>query len=108
MIGSIEVVMSNSNNYLNYTQPQFTLYGRTNGGLPTTSTWRRDGAVLASSSTYTISNPELVNNGTGLCADYTYQSSLTVSGRLPGVYAYVASYRLSPVLIMSTLTIESM
>ena len=61
--------------------PVFTLTCTSTGGPSTTVSWRRDGILLSDDSTYNITSQILVN----LITD-TYNHTLTVTGRLLGVY----------------------
>ena len=66
--------------------PTFTLLGATSGGPPTTYTWTRNGQVITNSASYSISiQVERSNAG---FQNIRYRSTLTVTGRLPGVYQY--------------------
>ena len=76
----------------------FTLFGDTSGGPPTTYTWTRNGQVITNSSSYSISiqlNEDIMDEYTRF-QDSHYRSTLTVTGRLPGVYQYSVTNRATP------------
>ena len=85
--------------------PSFTLAGDTEGGPPETSTWTRNGAPITNGGSFSISIG--VNNVTDPSAydKSRYQSTLTVTGILPGVYQYSVSNRATPTLT-SNITVE--
>ena len=86
--------------------PTFTLLGATSGGPPTTYTWTRNGQVITNSASYSISiQVERSNAG---FQDSRYRSTLTVTGRLPGVYQYSVTNRATSSMVTNTFTIESM
>ena len=66
----------------------FNLTFRTTGGPATLVTWTRNGVniSLSGDNHYTTSQTVLVNHK-GLHTDGDYSNTLTVIGRLPGVYA---------------------
>ena len=61
--------------------PVFTLTCTSTGGPATNVSWRRDGTLLSDDSTYSITSQILINSDTA-----TYNHTLTVTGRLLGVY----------------------
>ena len=71
----------------------FTVVGDTEGGPPETYTWTRNGANITDGDPFSISIG--VNGVTDPRAYYNsrYRSTLTVTGRLPGVYQYSVSNR---------------
>ena len=86
--------------------PTFTLLGDTSGGPPTTYTWTRNGQVITNSASYSISiqvkrSPDGFQNS-------RYCGTLTVTGRLPGVYQYSVTNRATSGMVTGTFTIESM
>ena len=73
--------------------PSFTLAGDTEGGPPENYTWTRNGAPITNGGSFSISigvngvtDPRAYENS-------RYRSTLTVTGRLPGVYQYSVSNR---------------
>ena len=87
--------------------PSFTLAGDTDGGPPETYTWTRNGAPITNNDSFSISIG--VNGVTDPSAydNSRYRSTLTVTGRLPGVYQYSVSNRATPnTLTSSILNIE--
>ena len=61
--------------------PVFTLTCTSTGGPVSTVSWRRNGITLSDNSTYNITSQILINSDTA-----TYNHTLTVTGRLLGVY----------------------
>ena len=86
--------------------PTFTLLGATSGGPPTTYTWTRNGQVITDSASYSISI-QVERSQVGF-QNSRYRSTLTVTGRLPGVYQYSVTNRAtSGIMVADTFTIES-
>ena len=85
--------------------PTFTLLGATSGGTPTTYTWTRNGQVITNSVSYSISIQ--VERSTAGFQNSRYRSTLTVTGRLPGVYQYSVTNRATSGMVTGTFTIES-
>ena len=87
--------------------PSFTLAGDTEGGPPETYTWTRNGATITNGGSFSISIG--VNGVTDPSAydNSRYRSTLTVTGRLPGVYQYSVSNRATPNTLTSNINIES-
>ena len=88
--------------------PSFTLAGDTEGGPPENYTWTRNGAPITNNDSFSISigvknitDPDTYTNS-------RYRSTLTVTGRLPGVYQYSVSNRATNILTSDTNIIESM
>ena len=87
------------------TSPNFTLAGDTEGGPPETFIWTRNGAPITGGS-FSIS---IGVNGVTEPSAYDnsrYRSTLTVTGRLPGVYQYSVSNRATPNTVTSNFIIE--
>ena len=86
--------------------PSFTLAGDTEGGPPETYTWTRNGAPITNNESFSISIG--VNGVTDQSAydDSRYRSTLTVTGRLPGVYQYSVSNRVTSNTLTSNINIE--
>ena len=61
--------------------PVFTLTCTSTGGPATTVSWRRDGTMLSDNSTYNITSQIPINSETA-----SYNHTLTVTGRLLGLY----------------------
>ena len=85
--------------------PTFTLLGATSGGPPTTYTWTRNSQVITNSASYSISI-QVVHSPYGF-QDSRYLNTLTVTGRLPGVYQYSVTNRATSGMVTGTFTIES-
>ena len=86
--------------------PTFTLIGATSGGPPTSYNWRRNYGFLWNSSTYSISievNPGQLQEGRVNCY---YQSTIVVTGMLPGIYDYQVSNRAASHTMKGSITIE--
>ena len=83
----------------------FTLLGDTSGGPPTTYTWRRDGQVITNSSSYSISIQTRERTNAGF-QNSRYRSTLTVTGRLPGVYQYSVTNRVTSGMVTDSFTID--
>ncbi len=76
------------------TPPNFTLYGKTEGGPPVEYTWTRNGAVITSNGSYNISI-RLKRSENGYL-NALYISTLIVTGVLPGVYQYSVNNKATP------------
>ena len=85
--------------------PSFTLHGATSGGPPTTYTWTRNGQVITNSASYSISI-QVEHPPVGF-QNSRYRSTLTVTGRLPGVYQYSVINKATSGMVTDTFTIES-
>ena len=84
--------------------PTFTLVSDTTGGPPTTYTWTRNGQVITNNASYSISL-QVGQSYTGF-QNSLYRSTLTVTGRLPGVYQYSVTNRATSVMVTDQFTIE--
>ena len=88
--GSITTVQSRSNPFT--TNPiSFQLIGDSTGGPPTTSYWTRNGADIIDNSTFSISISFTGSHDNAGHRAANYQSTLTVTGRQPGLYQYHVS-----------------
>ena len=90
--GSITIVQCRSSPFT--TNPiSFQLVGDSIGGPPTTNYWTRNGVTITNNSTFStsISFTGPFNDDGYKAANYT--STLTVTGRQPGVYQYHVSNR---------------
>ena len=83
----------------------FILLGATSGGPPTTYTWTRNGQVITNSASYSTSIQ--VELSTAGFQNSRYRSTLSVTGRLPGVYQYSVTNRATSGMVTDTFTIES-
>ena len=86
--------------------PTFTLFGDTNGGPPTNYTWTRNNVTITDSSSFRTS---IMLNRTHDTQGYligSYRSTLTVMGRLPGIYQYSVSNRATLDMMTSNIIIE--
>ena len=81
------------------------MLGATSGGPPTTYTWTRNGQVITNSAAYSISIQ--VERSSAGFQNSRYRSTLTVTGRLPGVYQYSVTNRATSGMLTDTFTIES-
>ena len=83
----------------------FTLFGNTSGGPPTTYTWTRNGQVITNDASYTIAIQ--VNQGAGAHFAYSrYRSTLNMTGRLPGVYQYSVTNRATSGIVTNQFIIK--
>ena len=73
----------------------FTLVGDTSGGPPTSYTWTRDGVNINDGDSFSISL-SLNESSPRRFMDSLYVSTLTVTGRYPGVYGYSVTNRAQP------------
>ena len=101
------VVVAGPNNFHDPSQYGFALYGISNGGAPTSFTWRRDGVVLTSSSPYTIAAPVLTSSENS-CSERVYESRVTVTGKVTGVFTYTVTNADTGTDVMGSLDIEGM
>ena len=87
----------------------FTLVGDTSGGPPTSYTWTRDGVNITNGESLSISL-SLNKSNPRRFMDSLYVSTLTVTGRYPGVYGYSVTNRAQPTtgLLTDHFTIEGM
>ena len=95
------------------TPPTFTLYGDTAGGPPVEYTWTRDGIVITNSGIKPVPqvrwggrniSPTIIVNERNVNA--FYQSTLTVTARLPGLYQYSVTNKAMIRRVNSTFIIE--
>ena len=85
--------------------PTFILFGNTSGGPPTTYIWTRNGQVITTNASYKVTL--LVNQGAGAHFVHSlYRSTLTVTGRLPGVYQYSVTNRATSGMVTDQINIE--
>ena len=89
--GAITDVQGQSNPYT--TNPiSFQLFGDSTGGPPTTNYWTRNGVNITNNSTFiSFAGPFNVNGYRAA----NYRSTLTVTGRQPGMYRYHVTNRRS-------------
>ena len=73
--------------------PSFQLFGDSTGGPPTTNYWTRNEANITPNSTFNISISFTGSHDQAGHRAANYQSTLTVTGRQPGVYQYHVSNR---------------
>ena len=86
--------------------PSFTLAGDTEGGPPETYTWTRNGTPITNNDSFSISIGVNGVTDPSAYANSRYRSTLTVTGRLPGVYQYSVSNRAINNTLTSNITIE--
>ena len=86
--------------------PSFTLAGDTEGGPPETYTWTRNGAPITNGGSFSISIGVNGVTDSSTYANSRYRSTLTVTGRLPGVYQYSISNRATSNTLTSNINIE--
>ena len=91
--GAITTVQGRYSQFTTNPIISFQLVGDSTGGPPTTSYWTRNGANITNNSTFstTISFTGPHDDAGHRAANY--QSTLTVTGRQPGVYQYHVSNR---------------
>ena len=70
----------------------FTLVGDTRGGPPTTHTWTRNGEKISNGGSFSV-YIAMDENDASRFRESVYRSTLTVTGRLPGVYQYSVTNR---------------
>ena len=90
---------------LMYDPPTLTLFGDTYGGPPTTYTWTRNGQVITNNASYSISIQVRLGSS-AMFQDSHYISTLTVTGRLPGVYQYPVTNRATSGTVTGQMNIE--
>ena len=86
--------------------PSFTLAGDTEEGPPEAYTWTRNGAPITNGGSFSISIGVNGVTDPSAYANSRYRSTLTVTGRLPGVYQYSVSNRATNNTLTSNITIE--
>ena len=93
--GSITAVPTVEGQAENYTAnpPFFQLVGDSTGGPPTTSYWTRNGVNITNNSTFNTSISFTGSHNKAGHRAANYRSTLTVTGRQPGVYQYHVSNR---------------
>ena len=101
------VAVAGSSNFYDPSQYRLALIGVSKGGAPTSFTWRRDGVVLISSNPYTIAAPVLTSSENP-CSERFYQSRVTVTGKVTGVFTYTVTNTDTGNDVMGTLDIEGM
>ena len=85
--------------------PSFTLVGETRRGPPVTYTWRRNGTTLANGGSYSISI-SVKESSFARFRESIYVSTLTVTGRLPGIYQYSVTNKAMSSTVTSSIGIE--
>ena len=101
------IVVAGPSNFQDPSQYGFVLGGVSKGGAPTSFTWRRDGVVLTSSSPCTIAAPVLISSENP-CSERFYQSRVTVTGKVIGVFTYTVTNADTGNDVVGTLNIEGM
>ena len=86
--------------------PTFTLLARTRGGPPTTYSWTRDGQATVTDRAYSVSISANLTAGDVAYRESHYYSMLSVTGRLPGVYQYSVSNRVTPTPLTDNINIK--
>ena len=81
---------------LNVASPQFTLTCTSTGGPATTVTWTRDSVTVTEGTETVLDDP--------VTAQYTH--TLTVTGRLGGLYTRTVANEVTPAGASDTLTVE--
>lgn len=87
----------------NLNTPTFTLLATSRGGPPTTSTWARDGVPITNSNPTILSRCPHIQEA---CLHSVFESRLTVTGNLPGVYQYSVSNRANSTISTVSINIE--
>ena len=103
-ISTAEVSLSSSS-FLS-DPPTFTLFGVTSGGPPTTYTWTRDDQVISNNDSFAIISIAVNEDNNRRLRDSLYRSTLTVTGRLPGVYQYSVTNRATTNMVTGSFTVE--
>ena len=101
------IAVDGSSNFYDPSQYGFALAGFSKGGVPTSFTWRRYGVVLTSSSPYTIAAP-VRTSSENPCSERFYQSRVTVTGKVTGVFTYTITNADTGNDVVATLDIEGM
>ena len=101
------VLVAGPSNFLDPSQYGFALHGVSKGGAPTSFIRRRDGAVLTSSTPYTIAAPVLTSSENS-CSERFYRSRVTVTGKVTGVFTYTITNADTRDDVVDTLNIEGM
>ena len=90
--GAITTVQGQSSQFI--TNPiSFQLFGDSTGGPPTTSYWTRSGVNITNNSTFSTSISFTGSHDAAGHRAANYGSTLTVTGRQPGLYQYYVSNR---------------
>ena len=76
----------------------FNLVGDTSGGPPTSYTWTKNGVTITDGGSFSISL-SLNDSNPRRFRDSLYVSTLTVTGRYPGMYGYGVANRASAPLL---------
>ena len=91
--GSITNVQGQSSPFTTNPTISFQLFGDSTGGPPATSYWARNGANITTNSTFSISISFTGSHDDAGHRASNYRSTLTVTGRQPGMYLYYVSNR---------------
>ena len=91
--GAITNVQGRSSPFTTNPTISFQLFGDSTGGPPTTSYWTRNGVNITNNSTFSTSISFTGSHDDAGHRAANYQSTLTVTGRQPGMYLYYVSNR---------------
>ena len=94
--GAINITVQSRSSSFTTNPISFQLFGESTGGPPTTSYWTRNGANITNNSTFSISISFTGSHDDAGHRAANYQSTLTVTGRQPGMYKYHVSNRCTP------------
>ena len=92
-IGAITTVIGRSSPFTTNPIISFQLFGDSTGGPPTTSYWTRSGVNITNNSTFSTSISFTGSHDAAGHRAANYGSTLTVTGRQPGLYQYYVSNR---------------
>ena len=90
-ITSDPTVRGQSFSYTSDDPPSFQLVGDSTGGPPTTNYWTRDGDYITNNDSFSINISFTGQHDEAGHRTANYRSTLTVTGRQPGVYQYHVS-----------------
>ena len=103
-ISSVLVSIKSSSSF-STGSPSFTLVGETRGGPPESYTWRRNGTTLANGGSYSISI-SVKESSSVRFRESVYISTMTVTGRLPGIYEYSVNNRAMSSVMTNNIDVE--
>ena len=108
VIRSNQVSLSSSSSSFLTDPPIFILVGDTSGGPPENYAWTRGGMEITNNASFNISISVKEDANPARFSDSLYMSTLTVTGRYPGEYAYTVSNRVTISNLTDNFIIEGM